>query len=308
MRSILIFCITLSVANIFAQNNAPAPVLPDVLKQFPNVRDFTINPEEDEAYFTALSPVGELSFIIRLQKHDREWKAEIATFSGSKHSDLEPFLSPDGLRLYFASNRPNGANDTTNDFDIWYVERPRKGATWSAPINAGPQVNTTDSEFYPAITSSGNLYFTCSKAGSTTKDDIYLSEWDGEKYLPSVALSTGVNSEGYEFNAYVSPDESFVIFSGYGRQDGFGQGDLYISRKDANGNWAKAENLGPEINSNKLDYCPYVNPVTNTLYFTSKHSEVKRPKDGFTDASAFLKEINKYQNGLSRIYRATLNK
>jgi hypothetical protein len=31
-----------------------------------------------------------------------------------------------------------------------------------------------------------------------------------------------INTESYEFNAYVAPDESFLIFSGYNREDGYG--------------------------------------------------------------------------------------
>ena len=49
-----------------------------------------------------------------------------------KYFDIEPFLSSDGLKLFFASNRPLASTDEkTKDFDIWYVERENKNAEWS---------------------------------------------------------------------------------------------------------------------------------------------------------------------------------
>ncbi|WP_321538323.1 hypothetical protein [Flavobacterium piscinae] len=46
----------------------------------------------------------------------------MVSFTG-KYKDLEPFLSTDGLKLYFASNRPLTESGEPKDFDIWYVER-----------------------------------------------------------------------------------------------------------------------------------------------------------------------------------------
>ncbi len=305
-RFIYLCYISLLCATTLAQQSSSVePVYQDLLSEFPNIRDFTISQSEDEAYFTALSPSGELSFIVRIDKRNNSWTKEIASFSG-QYTDLEPFLSPDGLKLFFASNRPKEVGAPRVDMDIWYVTRASKTNSWSEPVNAGPIVNTTDSEFYPAITDSGNLYFTCSKTGAETQDDIYFATWNGKSYNTPIALGDAVNSKGYEFNAYVSPDESIIIFSGYGRSDGIGLGDLYISQKDEDGEWTKAKNLGSEINSNKLDYCPFLNVKTGTLYFTSRRSSVLLKEGGFDSADSFLTEINKYENGLSRIYKTTL--
>ena len=86
-----------------------------------------------------------------------------------------------------------------------------------------------------------------------------------------------------------APDESYIIFTAYQREDGFGSGDLYMSIKDSDGIWAKAKNLGAEINSNKMDYCPYVDTKTNTLYFTSKRSEINNSNSGYSSVQRFLK-------------------
>ncbi|WP_179009326.1 PD40 domain-containing protein [Winogradskyella forsetii] len=284
------------------------PFAENVFSQFTNIRDFTINVEEDEAYFTLLSPLSELSVIMKIQRGDMNWgQPKISSFSG-KYKDLEPFISPDNLRLYFASNRPTSKDSTAvKDFDIWYVERQDKTAEWSQPINLGAPINTTADEFYPSVALSNNIYFTTINENSQSQDDIYVSKWENGTYRAPIKLDDAINSNGPEFNAFIAPDESYMLFSGWKRKDGVGSGDLYISHQK-NGSWSPAKNLGKAINSKQIDYCPFVNQSTGMLYFTSRRSTVKRLDSGYISAQSLFSEINKYENGLSRIYRVNLNK
>ena len=292
---------------MFTQEKPVEPFLPQIFSQFPNVRDIAISSEVNEIYFSIQSYADEVSFIATTKKENNIWSVpEIAHFSG-KFFDIEPFLSPDGLTLFFASNRPLANTDSkVKDFDIWYVQRENKNSEWSAPINIGPPINSKNNEFYPSIADNKNLYFTSDAPPSAGKDNIFFSRWENGKYLSPVSLSDSINSSGYEFNAFIAPDESYIVFSGYQREDGFGSGDLYISYKISDSIWTKAKNLGEEINSEKMDYCPYIDTKTNTLYFTSKRSSVKNSDKGFTTLQDFLMEMKKYENGLSRIYKTTL--
>jgi hypothetical protein len=291
----------------FAQENSAEPFLPQIFSQFPNVRDIAISSEGDEIYFSVQSYVDEVSFIVRAKKENNVWSnPEIVCFSG-RYFDIEPFLSSDGLKLYFASNRPfDNTNDKTKDFDIWYVQRENKNSEWSSPINLGEPINSSANEFYPSIANNNNLYFTCDERTTKGKDNIFFSKWVNGKYTIPISLSDSINSDGYEFNAFVSPDDSYLIFTAYQREDGFGSGDLYISYKTSDTVWTKAKNLGQEVNSNKMDYCPFVDTKTNTLYFTSKRSEINNSNAVFSSIQDFLNEMKKYENGLSRIYKTTL--
>ena len=226
---VLIFYSSLS----FAQENNVEPFLSQIFSQFPNVRDIAMSSEGDEIYFSVQSYVDEVSFIAFSKKGNNKWtEPEIVNFSG-KNFDIEPFLSSDGLKLYFASNRPlNNADDKTKDFDIWYVQRENKSSKWSSPINLGEPINSPANEFYPSIAKNNNFYFTCDERGTKGKDDIFFSEWKNGKYSEPFSLSDSINSDGYEFNAFVAPDESYIIFTAYQREDGFGSGDLYISYRD----------------------------------------------------------------------------
>ncbi len=292
---------------IHAQGNSAEPFLHEIFSQFPNVRDIAMSSEGDEIYFSVQSYQDEVSIITCIKKINDKWSApEIASFSGNYY-DIEPFFSPDGLKLYFVSNRPlDSTNDKNKDFDIWYVQRENKNSEWSGPINLGPPINSNENEFYPSIADNKNFYFTCDARGTKGKDDIFFSKWTGKTYTEPVSLSDSINSEGYEFNAFIAPDESYIIFTGYQKEDGLGSGDLYMSHKLSDGTWTKAKNLGAEINSTKMDYCPYVDTKTNTLYFTSKRSSVNNSNKSFSTVQEFLDEMKKYENGLSRIYKAVL--
>ncbi len=284
------------------------PVLQDIIKQFPMVRDFTTSPMQDEIYFTVQGYSEELSTIIKVIKNDGIWSVPgIAPFSG-QFRDMEAMFSPDGLKLFFVSNRPLKDTDTIiKDYDIWYIERSRISANWSAPKNIGSPINTDEDEFYPSVAKNGNLYFTSTAITKTKgKDDIFVSEFKNNQYTDPKSLSIAINSDGYEYNSYITPDESFIIFGAYKRKDGLGSGDLYISYKDNQGNWSIAKNLGNEINSDKMDYCPFYNTKNQTLYFTSKRNAIQETTESSRDLKQLLQTMNSYENGLSRIYSVLL--
>ncbi len=278
------------------------------LDPYLNVRDFTIASSGSEAYVSIQSPLSELSVIARLEKANGIWKEPVLLPFSGKYNDLEPFLSGDNLTLYFASNRPiNDSISGVKDYDIWYVMRPEVDAPWGLPINMGAPVNTSYNEFYPAVANNGNLYYTSDHPNAVGKDDIFFSQWKDGQYTAPEPLNSAINTDGYEFNAYISRDDSFIIFSGYNRDDGQGSGDLYISFRDEENQWKKAINLGEKINSRYMDYCPFVDLASGTLYFTSRRSSFNEVYD-FKTMEGVFQEISKHENGLSRIYKTSFTK
>ena len=299
-RALSLISLVFTTLNLLAQQQVQ-PAFAHLIT-YNNIRDIAISSNTKEAYFSIQDPLGEISVLAMMKKVDMEWQEpEILPFSG-QFKDIEPFLSPDNLRLYFVSTRPLSDTGTVaKDYDIWYVERSNIDKKWGEPVNPGAPVNSKHNEFYPAITLSGNLYLTSDAPASMGKDDIFLCSWNGTSYETPVALNDSINSEGYEFNAYVSPDESFMLFSGYNRKDGLGSADLYISYRKGEA-WTKAQNLGPAINSKYMDYCPFVDLPSKTLYFTSRRSQVERTLS-FQSIDQLKLKLNSYQNGLSRIYK-----
>lgn len=272
---------------------------PEIISTSNNERDLAISPQGDELFYTFLSVDNTIRCIIwvKLDSNSEVISKEIAPFSGF-YKDIEPAFSPDGNRLYFASNRPTSEMDNKLDFNIWYVEK--KNNIWGEPVNPGEMVNTDMDEFYPSIGESGNLYFTASYKDSKGAEDIYMCEYKDGEYQKPVSLDSAVNTKFYEFNAYVSPKEDVLIFTSFGRPDELGGGDLYISRKSKTGQWTPAVNMGPGINSKSIDYCPFVDWKNHAFYFTSNRKEAGSNKRDFR---MLLREQQSILNGIGNIFR-----
>lgn len=265
-----------------------------------HIRDISISPTNDELFFTLVSPKNTISSICRMEKNNGEWSSpEIANFSGN-YSDLEPAFSPDGEKLFFASNRPRTNGEDPKDFDIFYVEKNRDG--WDKITRLDTFINTSGNEFYPSVALNGNLYFTASFKNGKGREDIFRSDWKNGKYSKPVSLDTAINSKYFEFNAYISPDEQFLIFSSYGRPDDIGGGDLYISAKNKNGNWTPAKNMGENFNSEKLDFCPFVSFDQKAFYFSSEKTEIEKYYPEALNYNDLLEMIEKPMNGTSNIF------
>lgn len=272
------------------------------LDRLPSVRDLCVSDAGNEMYFSVQSPMGELSRIgFMLKKADGSWTdPQLMPFSGAYY-DLEPFLSPDQKRLYFVSDRPEDGNGAAKDMDIWYVERDRLTSPWSKPIRMAAPVNSEANTFYPSIATNGNLYFTAEMPGGIGHDDIWVCRWNGKTYEPPVLLPGKVNTDGLEFNAFISRDERFMLFTKYNSPGGLGSGDLFISRRGKDGNWDTPESLGTIINTKFMEYCPFFDATHQILYFTSRRNTLV--EGVYTDIQSLTAAAGGTSNGQSRLYQ-----
>ena len=258
-----------------------------------NNRDITFSPDGDVLLTTIMSPKNLFAAIAVSHKIDGEWAPlEIAPFSG-EHQDIEAMFAPDGMRLFFSSKRPKPDRDG-DDWDIWEVAY--NAGAWSEPVNLGAPVNTTGDEYYPSIANNSNLYFTATREGGMGGEDIYRAIFRDGRFIRVENLGDGVNKETYEFNAFVAPGESYLIFGSQRRQGELGGGDLYLSvRKE--GVFQSATMMQGGVNSKRLDYCPSV--FNGRLYFTSERTI---PLGVATDIEALSAAFRAPGNGLGDIY------
>lgn len=260
-------------------------------------RDFALAPDGSSFYYTLQYKNGLFSTILHSIKKKGKWtRPEVAEFSG-RFSDLEPAFSPDGNKLYFVSNRPMGPGKKS-DYNIWYVSRTE--GRWSKPLALPFPVNTDQNEFYPSVARNGNIYFTRVMEGQD--EDIVLCQKQDSSYLPAVSLPGTINSKGAEFNAFVDPDESYVLFTGYRREGNLGQGDLFIAYRDAARGWSQAINLGNNINGPGLTYCPYVTPDKKYLFFSTARGGFAPPFPTAQTMEKLKSLFHSSGNGWDNIY------
>jgi hypothetical protein len=134
-----------------------------------------------------------------------------ATFNGSiweqinpfqyneiKTKAAQPFLSDDGQKLFFASNRRGGYGG----FDL-YMCTLTNGNQWSRPKNLGPEINSSADEKYPFLHANGKLYFSSNRKSGLGGFDIYYSQEINGHWIKPVLLPSPLNSARNDY-AYVS--------------------------------------------------------------------------------------------------------
>lgn len=192
------------------------------------------------------------------------WSTPKTILSNKAYGYNDPFLSPDEQRLYFISQKALEGSGAKQDHDIWYVER--QGDRWSAPINAGSNINSTGEEYYMSFTASGTMYFSSNKEKNDF--DIYASKYKNGKFQEAISLGDAINTSNYEADVFVDPEETYVIFCAR-RPEGLGRGDLYISFKNTDGSWTTSINMGTTINTKGHELCPFVSKDGKYFFYTS---------------------------------------
>lgn len=198
------------------------------------------------------------------------WTRPVPLAFTAGFTDRDFTMSPDGNRIYFGSNRPRKkGGPAQNSLDIFLTKR-LPGGKWSEPEALGPAINTGSGENYPCVTANGNLYFFSCRDGGIGGCDLYMSKWLNGKYQKAEVLGSAVNSNKNDWDAYIAPDESYIIFSSQNRSDTLGGQDLYISFINSSGAWTRAKNMGPAVNSAYEEICPSVSPDGKYFFFTSR--------------------------------------
>ena len=251
------FCIVPTLGILAGCAAAPDPVIFDAGLE--NQSGLVFSPDGSAAYWTAWdgawgsSSAGRRT-IFMSRRSGRTWsEAEAMPFSGN-YSDDDPFVSPDGNWLYFVSERPTA--------DIWRYRLDGSGRLEHLDINSGA------AEYSPIIVNSGALYFASARDGGFGQGDIYRAEAVGDAFAEPQVLGPEINSETGEWNVWVSPDESALIFEASGRPTNISaSGDLYRSIRSDSG-WLPAEPM-KALNTSGSDLLPRLHPDGKTLYYTS---------------------------------------
>lgn len=218
-------------------------------------------------FFYAVN-VGQKPEIHIIKFENNAWAKPAILINHEQYGYNDPFLTPDGNRLFFISDRALDGKGPKKDIDIWFIERTNSG--WTEPINAGKEINSNKNEYYISFTAKGKMYFS-SNGGTSAEDDknydIKTSDFKNGKFQQSIVSGAAINSKHYEADVFISPDESYIIYCSE-RPDGKGAGDLYISFKDKSGAWQPAKIMDGEISTEAYEFCPFVTSDGKYFFFS----------------------------------------
>lgn len=178
----------------------------------------------------------------------------------TSYSEYYPVFTLDQKRVVFTRN-------VKGQEDFYYCEIEDSTFTFCEEMY---ELNTPLSEGVHCLAPDGNMiiYTACHIKESYGSCDLFYSTFaDGHWSKPN-NLGTNINGPGWESQPSLSGDGQELYFASK-RTEGYGGSDIYRSRRDKNGKWSLAENLGPTINTSGEDGSPSLHPDHQTLYFRS---------------------------------------
>lgn len=240
-----------------------------------------INTREAE-YFPSLTIDGkELVFTRRVnnfnedfyssQKRDSTWGPSSALPGNvnTPQNEGAQMISLDGQWLVFTGcGRPDGWGSC----DIYISYLTPDG--WSEAINLGGRVNSDQWDSQPCLSADKReLYFASRRFGGLGGSDLYVSRLqpDGTWGVPE-NLGPGINTPGDESTPFMHADNQTLYFTSNGLP-GYGEDDIFLSRRGPKGVWSVPVNLGYPINTIDKEGSLFIAPDARTAYFTSDRVE-----------------------------------
>lgn len=214
----------------------------------------------------------------------------------SEFPDYSPVLSGDERMLIYTTRRPNTTGGIKNDDGVYnedvVVSYKDNTGNWTSPVPLSPNINGIGMEASINLTPDGQTLIVYRDGGDGMGGNIYYSTFDGTDWSPLKEFGSDVNSKYQESHACLSADGNVLVFVSE-RPGGYGGRDLYRCVKLPTGNWSKALNMGPVINTEYDEDGAFIHPDGKTFFFTSNgHTTM----GGFDIMFATLDENNQFSD------------
>jgi ankyrin repeat protein len=233
--------------------------------------NIVFTPDGLEAYWSGTYPVagsdGLHYQILTMKQTNGIWRApQLAPFCRIEYKDDCPYITPDGKKIFFLSQRPLKEGETLADREnIWYAER--KGDGWGVPKYLGDEINSLSVHWQVSTDLKGNLYFGGQDPDGKSMGDIFVSRHENGKYLSPEKLDFTVSSDDLEHSPFIAPDGSYIIFSRASQQRT--QLGIFISFKKKEGKWGEAVCLNNIISCPAASQCTYVTRDGRYFFYIS---------------------------------------
>jgi hypothetical protein len=179
----------------------------------------------------------------------------IYTYKGSK--------STGGLQNEKFNPSPDGVY-----YEDILISRKNSDSTWGEPTGISDIINTNHNDASIALSPDGQELYTF-YSDKKNGGDIYVCHLVGETWSKPEVLGPNINTKYWEGSCSITADGKSLYFASE-RPGGFGKRDMYVSKRQADGSWGVAENLGPTINTKYDDDDPFIHPDGITLFFSSQ--------------------------------------
>lgn len=213
----------------------PTPVVfaPGVISKGNIHSRLEISPDGLEMFWNTVDMKTFSTHILSVKNVSGKWSAPQAPAFAKDGNTQAAVFSPDGKKLFFSV-------DTGDGWVKKYVEKT--GAGWSAPRSDGFIPNGSSS-----FTRSGRAYFSGPMKTKIWNTGIFRARYAADGYADVQPLDEAVNRpNAIDYTPYVSPDESFLLFSSNRPLDGDKE-DMFIhvSFRKSDGTWSAPQRVSP---------------------------------------------------------------
>lgn len=230
----------------------------------------TFTRDGETMYFASIREDGVGNYDIYMSKFvNGEWtKAELLPPPvNTERDEFDVFVTLDGTKLFFASNRDN--ENPYWDCDVYVSEWD--GQKWGEPRVYDDTFVTPGKPDWGAAVTRDFKTFIFSSGKEPAKQgmvQIFQSQWLGDRWSEPEVLPEPVNTGDWEATPYMTPDGKWLYLnSGRGEPN---KKDVDIWRFErVGGKWTNAQLMDGPFQSNKHDYDPCLSPDGKYFYFTS---------------------------------------
>ncbi len=151
--------------------------------------------------------------------------------------------------------------------DFYYSQKINGEWRKGEPIFA---LNTHENEGAHNVSADGKMivFTDCGGRSGYGKCDIFYSEKKNGQWTPAKNIGATINSSSWESQPSLSADGREIYFAS-NRPGGFGESDIWVSRRKVNGSWGEPVNLGNKINSSGVERSPFIHPDGQTMFYSS---------------------------------------
>ncbi len=188
----------------------------------------------------------------------------------SKYDEFVNYISKNDKLLFFTRKFPVIKGNKYKKYSENVLYSKKFGEKWENPKSLNlPWAHNLDMGAVSFSLFGKEMFVTgCYWPGGFGSCDIYISIFSNGKWNKPVTLGRYVNSAGWESQAVISPDGRSLYFASK-RKGGKGGSDIWVMKKDENGNWKSAVNLGDSINTSGDEMSPFLSSDNKTLFFSS---------------------------------------
>lgn len=187
-----------------------------------------------------------------------EFQSVLDQFDEDLPSCNNPVISGDGNLLVFLVDYPN---------DKKIMMTRRTGQFWSRPRVINSEIGMVGETYPVSLSYDGKDLYLVHHFYSHS--DIFVSRLEETRWSEAEALGHQINGRTSETHASISKDGNTLYFTSDVR-GGEGSFDIYVSRRDDEGEWGPSTNLGDVINTPYEEHTPFISSDDSILFFSSQ--------------------------------------